>query len=222
MGNWQQSLGILSPTGIKRKFAGKNQTFYPISGRGISKVRGMAKRIGDAVVGVTSALGDGNDAGVVSRQENNGDDFLHETSRSAVTPEMARMRHEMRKEAFNALIDMVLSEDTQSAVAHLIMDSMREVFRRDENGEPVEWPSEDEFIDSVSAPQLVEGITGAVMASKGILGPFEDHLEKLIEMAKSKLDDLAADPDPQMKSSETSSDPTPGSQAEAITDPLDI
>jgi hypothetical protein len=108
------------------------------------------------------------------------------------------------------------------------MDSLREIFPRDaSNGQAVDWPTEKEFLANpqMDIPILVQGAIGIVKANKGVLGPFEEHLDQLLQVAKEKINEVLepeeADPDLEILPSQNSNDPTSGSQTEDSTDPSD-
>jgi len=125
----------------------------------------------------------------------------------------------MRKEALSSLMDMALSEDNHEALAFLIMDSLKEAFPRDQQGQPIDWPSEADFLDhpKMDIPTLIQGAMGVLKANKGVLGPFEEHLDTLIQVAKEKLNEVMDLPTP----SENSKEPTSGSQTEDSTEVSD-
>ena len=132
--SWKQNLSFLCPTAIDHEVHGKTIRFYPISGRMLFKLRGIARPLAHAISVLFADKS--NDT---SRQMH---DFAFkdedgsegergsQTIISAITPELLRERTQQKEMAIDKLVDAVMNESNSLLIAEMIFDSCRDVFPR--------------------------------------------------------------------------------------------
>ncbi len=219
MSEWKRDLGIMDPAHIEHEMAGKSQKFYSVTGTVLGKVRETALTLGDCLIGVLNCSSKDDCSSMDMTQQSEGD-FVSEKSVSAISPANVEMRMKIQKEAVHDFLSLAFSDAAQEAAALIVMDSLRDVFRRKDNGEPVDWPTEKEFLAATPIDNLTEGIIGAFKASRGVLGPLANNLEGLLTALQGKVEDLVVNLDkesldePETLSSESSKSPISGSPEE--------
>jgi hypothetical protein len=111
-----------------------------------------------------------------------------ETIKQAVSPDIAAFRIKTRKEAINQ-ITSAIDESNLSAVGELIMDSLKELFPRNNPDNPPGI----EFAEALEAPAMVEMLVGVFKANKGVFGPLGGRLSAAFDRVTQAVETKAKD-----------------------------
>lgn len=219
MQQWKSKLGILTPKHVDVTINGTKHKCYPMSGKMLGRLRPVIARLG-ATIGAFMSTVSKSDAGTCERQIQDGDDLSMEIISDPLSPEMVDKRVQTRKASIVDAVDSLLSEETLCVAAELIMDCFREVFPRDAEGNPVDWPSPELFVEETEVFLILDMLQGVWEANKKVFNPFSENLKPLVMKAKAKMmSELEEDEDsPLTKSGTPSNDPTDGSPAEETTE----
>ncbi len=216
--SWKKKLGILSPKSVPVEINGITHKCYPMSGKMLGRLRPVVSEVSGSISEFLSAVSKG-DAGTCERQIHDGEDVSIETISDPLSPDMVDKRIETRRSSIRAFIDTALSDDTQCVAAELIMDCFREVFERTSDGNPVNWPSPEEYVNDTDIFIILEMLRGVAEANKRIFDPFMDSLKPVLDKAKGVIMKEMEEEDTTQETSGTPSNtPMDGSLVEETTE----
>lgn len=186
--------------------------FFEVSVGALFALRPIIDTLGKAIAGLFAsedrdvAISDRSIGGRKGVDENNRP-FSEEASREIVTDsisvEMAEARIQFKQKSVSDLVSAIMDPKNKELLGRFLMDSLAEEYPRGSNDNPK--PSE--FFDSLPAGAVVQMLTGAAIANKGVLGPLGETLgqmQGIIEKAvKERVNKIAL-------ASPTTEDKTPG------------
>jgi hypothetical protein len=158
--------------------------FYPISVRALTRLRDLAKPIGQAL---TTLLGssDRDFATKVEEKQNADKSMQRTTDIGAISPDLAKQRLAARQEAVSTLVDAVLNPTSAKLLAELLIDSLRDDFERKKGG-PI--PTDiDTFLESMTVDVLPDMLQGLAEANKKLFAPLKDRAASVGAALKARL-----------------------------------
>lgn len=167
--SWKEKLVFVGKKPcIESDVQGQTLNFYPISVTFLFKIRSVATPLSKAIATLMTSAA--NDSHEQTHQQLDDNEKLKdiEHTRSAADPELVRFRLEEKQKAITELVESILSDESYTLIAEMIMDSLREVFPPGNRDNPpvAEFKT---TIDTLSAPELLIGL---YKSNKGILDPF--------------------------------------------------
>jgi hypothetical protein len=173
--SWQEKLHYISHrASIEHVVNGQTLNFYPISVGYLFKLKSLASPLSKAIM--TLLTNTSKDVVEQTHQELDENEKIRmaEVSRSAIDPELATMRLTEKQVAITEFVETILSDDTYTLLANMLMDSLKEVFPpKDPNNPPVK-----EFQNTLTSDVIGDFAIGLYKANKGIFDPFVKSLPK--------------------------------------------
>lgn len=185
--SWRDKVTFLTPNYIEHPVGGEPQKFWPLSIGAVFKLR----RFAPPVAATLATLFDNkrNDFGQVHREVPDKHGTSRETIIEPIARDLAELRHEKGKKAWEELLGTFTDTETMELIAELIMDSLRL--------EGNDRPPAKEFMSAVPLTTLYDLMMGVIEANKGVLGPFSDQISQLSSQAianvQSKMGDVAGE-----------------------------
>lgn len=170
------------PEPVVVEVLGEPQNFYPISVKTVTKLRGIARPVGQAL----ATLFAGNEDLVtrkVDDQQGADKSLRRVTEIGAVNAEVVKERNRARQDAVSTLIDTLLSDPASRILAEIIVDSMRDTFEK----RPT-MPSElDAIMEQIPADALPDIFKGIMEANKKLFAPLKERAADVSAALQSKL-----------------------------------
>lgn len=151
----------------------KEVRFYPLSGKMLGQMRGIARPIIDAFLLFTA--GGKTDYGQESTSMSSSEG--HQQTKLTIQPistEIAKLRSTQRSQAMEKVIETALSPATLEVLCLVIADSMRQEVERKDVESFAKKMAED-----ISIEMLQACLEGVAKANKKVLAPFLDKLKAM-------------------------------------------
>jgi hypothetical protein len=181
---WQEKIGCFSPNYITEKVMGVEQHFYPVSVGLMFKLRTIGKPLARSLAFLFGK--NDNDVGsksiFLSREEGLSPD--QEITSEPISEGLAKLRLEQKESAIEGIIASLTDETHLEVVGKIIMDSMRDVFPKEEKSDR---PPAKEFIDTLPLPALTCCLIGVAKANKGVFGPLAEQVTEAITASVARI-----------------------------------
>lgn len=211
--SWKDRISFLSPKSFEAEVNGSTINFYALSPRRLA----LLTKLTEPVALAMNAFLDSKSQIDKVRQETrrwDGDTEANDGGgeesifmSEPMSLEAARWKSNQREAALRELLGM-LNDQNIGTIGDLIVDSMRDVFPRDDR------PSGLEFIDEVGMDSIMPLVSGMLTANEKVLGPFLGKVKAAITNAAQELKNETEAENEEAKdrktgSSETTPPPTP-------------
>lgn len=197
---------------VRKTIKGKELAFYEASFGMVHKMKNLAKPIISAIATLlTDRTGD---SGLTRHEhwEPKAEALITQSKYEAISAELASLRAQQRQAAIDQVVEVLMDKDNLMILTEIIADSLREDFKRDENGEVTE--EDVKFLaQQMTAPVFVEMVKAVATANKDVFGPLAQRLSQAVSGA------LESQPNPRETTTEKSptddasqkqNQPTPG------------
>ncbi len=175
-GSWM--IQFISPQGTEYTVAGKALMFYPVSVKTAFKLKGVAKPIASALTKLFQKDGPLKQTTVLDTVEGN------QTDIQPLSIEAAKFIQESHSSAAQEIFDTLTNEKTLLVIGELIMDSLRDDYKR--HPAPTEAQIQ-EFVDSLDLEVIAQMAIGVVKANTKLFHPLREWAGEAIKAAKSAL-----------------------------------
>lgn len=167
---WEDDLCYTSPIFHEHVVNGKTHKFYPVSVGLIMKLKVTAKKITKAVAAVFSNKT--KDIKIIDSTTTSGGNGPIE--RTVVTEPIdlgiAKYRDEQRSNSLAEALEALTDSDTLELLAEIIMDSMADVFKKNEEGKVVE-PTPAVFVAKTKLTTMSQMVIGVAKGNQDVFGP---------------------------------------------------
>ena len=180
---WKDRLSCFSPNFIEHEVGTQTLKFYPVSVGMAFKLRTIGKPIARSLSILFSNTD--RDVGTKDSEVTNEDGSKdRQIEILPISDGLAKIRHEQRIDAIDGIVTALTEEKNAEVVAQIIMDSLCEVFPKDDKKK---WPPALEFINSMPVPVLGAMIMGIIQANKDVFGPLADKVTEAAQNAVARF-----------------------------------
>jgi hypothetical protein len=179
MSEWKEKLSCFTPNYIEHDVCGQQVKFWPVSVGLTFELRRIGKPLAKSLSVLFSKNANDNGTQDLIEKDERGND-RRELTILPISEGLAKIRHEQQTEAIEGLVESLTNPEHAEIVGKLLMDSLREVFPREEKKD---WPPVQVFIKELPLPALGAMLAGLAMANQEVLGP-------LTETVKAKVGEV--------------------------------
>ena len=199
----------LTPTYITVEINGLDQHFYACSLGCAFRLKNIAKPIVKAMATLLIDGGD-TDQGMMKNESFTKDESLETvTAYQPIGAELADLRHKHKQEALDSLLDALLDPANKLVLAEVIVDSLRETYKKNSEG-LVDEKDVRSFARDVDLPTFVECLKGVGKANIGVFGPLAQRLSLATrKLMESPAKAAPSDQEKKSPTSDASSQPSP-------------
>lgn len=175
---WENELCYTAPKGHEHVVNGKAQKFYPVSVGLVFKLKTTARKTTKAMAAIFA-----NNSKDVRVTDNTMSGANGGIERTVVTEQVdlgiAKYRDEQRQTALSDAIDALTENETLELVAEIIMDSMADVFKKDENGKVIE-PTPATFVAKTKLTTMAQMVVGVAKGNQDVFGPLASKVSSFL------------------------------------------
>lgn len=199
---FKEKLALLRRKTESREIQGQTFTFHPISVGMLFELRTSMKPLMKGLKALFSKQeAAGSQTVEETRDPMTGAVLGRVTHLGAPSLEMAEFHQAKADKDITEAIDAVLGEDNRVLLGRVLADSLRDLFDGKPADEEVEAFIADEAMD---LPTLVELLQGFFQVNSKVFGPFAERVRDLV---KTRMSDLAPGQEPDESSEPESSEP---------------
>lgn len=171
---------LLSPVSASKTIEGVDYVFYTCS---VGLLASLAPTLAKLVSQFMTLLAkDEDDRGYTEENYSSGEgqtrEFINKTTYEPVSAERAKLRAEQREAAIEKALSEVLHDKNRTAVARLIMNSLRDDFDRKVK---LNDQQARDFADEMDAPVFVQFVMGMATANARVFGDLGKALGRAVQ-----------------------------------------
>lgn len=175
---------LLSPFSVDREINGKTVTFYTCSVKTCARLSPFLTEMAghlSILIGGNAATGQG----TVAEDWQDADGAqVQKTTTQAINPDLDEMRSARRQRAVEGAVSACFDEKNRAALGDLMMDSLKDNFKRGEKRPREECLG---FIDEMDPPTLTQFLQGLALANAKVFGDLGKGLGRAVQDQAARL-----------------------------------
>lgn len=175
---------LLSPISVDREIHGQKVTFYTCSVRTCAKLSGLLSTLAGHFTTLMGANSERDQGKTEEDYQTEAGEIISKTITQPINPDLATLRANQKERAVSGAISALFAESNRAALGELLMDSMKDEFKRGQNPPTEECLA---FVDLLDIPTFIEFLKGLFEANAKVFGDLGKGLGRAVQDKAEEL-----------------------------------